>query len=279
MIKPVLHYILLLFVVYSCKSPVLISNSSLQNEHNVINLNKKAPSDLDAIFLATPHPEKVKTILLDSLNLKSIPASISRFYNLKHLSLANNPKLDLEKVIKRIKTAPIQFLNLQKNELHSVPKNLTELQNLTELNLAHNRLQKADNFTFLSKIKNLKELWLDHNQLDSLPKTIGKLKQLKRLYIGHNKLNKLPNELENLKKLSVLHAEYNAFEAFPEIFLKTKSLILVHLNNNKISSIPRSFQTQKFSIKGLVLNNNPINDNEKKWIKNEFSHFFLLSLD
>jgi Leucine-rich repeat (LRR) protein len=278
MIKTKLLSLLLLLAICSCKSPILNSYTSLQNQSNTINLNKKANTDLDSLFIAIDNPKKIEVILLDSLDLKSIPKSITRFTHLKHLSVVNNPKLDLTILIEQIKNLPIEFFNLQKNDLKSLPNNLFKLKKLTDLNLAYNNLKNDTIFTQLSNIKKLSELWLDHNQLKNLPKSIGKLNQIKRLYIGHNQLKELPFELANMKKLRVLHAEYNLLDTFPKVFTKTKSLLLVHLNNNKIKKIPRSFHGNKISIKGLILDNNPISKQERIWIENEFSSFFLLSI-
>ena len=99
------------------------------------------------------------------------------------------------------------------------------------------------------------------------------------MYLGHNQLESLPKELIKMKNLRVLHLEYNNFNTFSEVFLETPSLLLLHLNNNNIKEIPRSFESEKISLKGLILDNNPISSKEQTWIEKEFSDFFLLSFD
>lgn len=270
MIKTLLHIIFLIFLLGCAGHKSAVTTT--------INLKDTQQIALDSLFINFEHPEYVTTIILDSLNLKQLPKSIERFTNLKQLSLVGNPRLNFEQAVENCSSTPIAFLNLQQNELTTLPNNLSKLQSLTDINLAYNRLADENNFKILGEINALNEVWLDHNNLKELPKSIGQLQQITRLYIGHNELAALPDELAVMKKLKVLHAEYNKLTTFPEVFLCTPSLILVHLNNNNISTVSRSFSEHKSSVKGLILDNNPISDEERKWIETAFSNFFLLSI-
>ncbi len=245
---------------------------------NTLNLRHVKDLSIDAVFKNFEHPSKIEVIILDSLDLIEVPKSITRFTNLKHLSLACNPKLNLDQTIEQINALPIEFLNLQKNQITELPSNLPSLRSLTDINLAYNQLIKEINYQILGQVENLNEVWLDHNDLYELPQSIRELSQISRLYIGHNQLEILPKELVNMTRLKVLHAEYNNIKLFPEVFLETPSLLLVHLNNNRITKVPTSFAEHKTSVKGLILDNNPISEEERTWIEKEFSNFFLLSI-
>lgn len=270
MIKTLLHIVFVISLL-SCAS----GKSTVPT---TINLKGTQQITLDSLFTNFDQPQLITSIILDSLDLKELPKSMERFTNLKQLSLVGNPNLNFEQAVENCSSNPIVFLNLQGNELTRLPNNLSKLQSLTDINLAYNRLADENNFKILSEINALNEVWLDHNNLKALPKSIGQLQQITRLYIGHNELEALPDELAAMKKLKVLHAEYNRLTTFPEVFLCTPSLILVHLNNNEISNVPRSFSEHKSSVKGLILDNNPISIEERKWIEKEFSDFFLLSI-
>lgn len=272
MIKTIFFYIAL-FLLISCGS----------NKHrealnsNFLDLSGKTGIDLDATFTNFPTPTKLEVLILDSLQLKLLPKSIIRFKNLKHISLAFNANLDLQQAFENIKELPIEFINLQKNQLTKLPENIKKLQSLTDINLSYNNLKDENTYLFLSKLPHLNEVWLAHNYLQEVPTNIGYLTQISRLYLGHNQLEKLPEEMSKMQQLKVLHLEHNHFKKFPELFLKTPALLLVHLNNNAISKIPKSFEGKKISIKGLILDNNPIPEHEIAWAKKEFNSFFLLS--
>ncbi|WP_139959364.1 leucine-rich repeat domain-containing protein [Flavicella sediminum] len=243
----------------------------------IVNFSKQTELDLEFELQNIPHPEKVEILLLDSLQLKTLPKNCVLFKNLKHISLAYNPNLDFNNAFELLKNLPLEFLNLKGNDLKILPKNIAKLQSITDLNIAYNKLQNEVNYTRLAALKNLSELWLDHNELYEVPKTIGKLDQIIRLYIDNNFLTTLAPEMKNMKKLRVLHAGFNQLNSFPEVFIEMPGLILAHLNNNRIQSFPKIYETKKYSLKGLILDNNPIPKEEIDWAKKEFSAFFLLS--
>lgn len=246
----------------------------------ILDLSKNTSLNIEQFLESIPNPEKLEILLLNSLQLKTLPKSIDRFQNLKQLSLAYNPNLDFDSSFEILKrNGRLEFLNLKGNNLEILPNSITKLQSLKDLNLAHNKLKNEINYLRLAELKNLSELWLNHNNLYEIPKTIGKLNQIVRLYVDNNQLFSLPKELKNMKKLRVLHAGFNNFKSFPKVFIETPSLILVHLNNNKINSFPRIYETKKYTLKGLILDNNPLSSEEKEWAKKEFKSFFLLSFE
>ena len=56
---------------------------------NLSNLQKS--EDLNTVLKSIPHPEKLEVLLLNQNDLEQLPESISRFKNLKQISLQNNP--------------------------------------------------------------------------------------------------------------------------------------------------------------------------------------------
>lgn len=245
----------------------------------MLNLSGNTKLDINNALLKLPNPEKLEILILDSLKLRKLPNQIRRFSNLKQLSLVHNPNLELELTFEIIKELPITFLNLKDNALTRLPENITTIKTLKELNLSFNNLVDANTYTYLGKLPLLYSLWIDHNKLEQVPKTIGALNQLRFLYLGHNQLSELPQEMAKMKKLWVLHSEYNLFDALPELFIAMPSLLMVHANNNKIARFPKTYEVEKYSLKGLILNNNPILNTEREWAKKHFSHFFILSFE
>ncbi|MFC4632721.1 leucine-rich repeat domain-containing protein [Dokdonia ponticola] len=242
----------------------------------MINLSGNTQLDISTILKSLPHPEKLEVLVLDSLQLKTIPKEVDGFKNLKQLSLAYNPSLDLEKTIRSIEELPLEFLNLKGNQLTQLPETITHLKTLKDLNLSYNTLHDADSYVYLSKMPDLYSLWLDHNRLDALPETIGTLSQIRYLYIDHNELSSLPN-LSRMKNTWVIHAGYNRFTVLPEQLMSMPGLFLVHLNNNAISIIPRVFGKEEYSMMALILDHNPLPDKERIWAEKTFKKFFLLS--
>lgn len=243
----------------------------------MINLSGNTKLDIATILASLPQPEKLEVLVLDSLGLKEIPKEVQRFKNLKQLSLAYNPSLDLEKTIFSIELLPLEFLNLKGNQLTQLPETITHLKTLKDLNLSYNALHDADSYTYLGAMPNLYSLWLDHNDLTQLPVTIGTIDQVTYFYIDHNALTSLPNEISGMKNVWTIHAGHNLFTALPEQLIDMPVLKLAHMNNNQIVSIPRKYETAKYSMLALLLDHNPLPEKERIWAEKVFRKFFLLS--
>ena len=243
-----------------------------------LKLSNASSDQVNKVLEQLPNPEKLKILILDSLHMESLPASISRFTNLHQLSLNHNPQLNFEQTFKKIKDLPIEFLNIQHNELTELPASVTQLKHLKDLNLSHNTISGAEPFKLLAQLPELYSLWLTGNKLDSLPVSIGNLSQLKNLYIEHNQLIEIPQEVIHMEKVWVIHAGHNLFKELPAAFAVMPSLILLHANNCNIKSIPPIYATKESNVMGLIVDNNELLDNDKlKW-KKIMNHYFLLSM-
>ncbi len=245
----------------------------------MLNLSGNKTLNLAGFFDTILNPESVEILILDSLQLKKLPSNIRKFQNLKHLSINGNPDLSWSETFDTIKLLPIKFLNLQHNDLQELPQEISEIKTLKDLNLSHNNMVNADTFKHLAKLPKLYSLWLSYNKLEQLVPEIGLLRQVKNLYIGNNKLKTLPVQMADMKAVWVIQAEHNFFTSIPEIFIEMPSLFSVHLNNCQIKSISEAFATQKYSMKGLLLDNNNLSEPLKKRWKKELNNFFLLSLE
>jgi Leucine-rich repeat (LRR) protein len=252
-------------------------NLSKLVELRVLNLSGNTDLNLTEVFEAIPNPEKLEVLILDHLSLKSVPKTILRFYNLKHLSLNFNQAIDLEKTCTTIKTLPLEFLNLQYNNLEVLPAEIAAIQTLKAINASHNRISNSENFQNLGKLPNLQSLWLTDNNIGKLPKEIALLSSLRNLYIEKNKLASLPNTMQKLESLTVLHAGYNLFQHLPTQLTKMPRLLLLHINNCQIIEIPEVFSTSKYSLVGIILDNNKLSEKDKKQWSEEFSSFFVAS--
>ncbi len=283
-----LLYVCCISMLSSCvvkKTTKLLGNqksfSSVSYEfHNerILKIKDASVKEIETVIKELSHPERIRVLQLDSLNLKALPKNILKLSKLEHLSLVYNPKLNFDKELHQIENLPLVFLNLSSNKLTSIPKAIPNFKKLEDLNLSYNRIHKGADYEILAKLEKLSLLWLQHNQLDEIPPEIGTISGLKRLFLDHNNLKNLPDKLQQIKHLRVVHIGHNLIETYPVVFNKMRSLVLVHLNNNKISNLSKAYAKEKFCSKGLVLTDNPLDATEKKWIRKNFKNYFLLIL-
>ncbi len=246
-------------------------------ELRMLNLSGNTLLNLEEVLEIIPNPEQLEVLILDSLGINVLPESILRFKNLKHLSLNSNPDINIEKTIASIIPLPIEFLNIQHNNLVTLPSKIADITALTAINISHNQISNPEAFQFLGELPNLHSLWLTHNNLHNLPKEIGLLTSLRNLYMEHNNLSSLPNSMANLNKVTVLHLGHNSFTQLPVQLTKMPSLLLLHINNCKIIEISEDFATSKYSLMSIILDNNKLSEKDKEKWRKEFSSFFMAS--
>ncbi len=147
--------------------------------------------------------DEVGYLDMDALFLKEVPPELSKFLNLKTLSL-----------------------NL--NLLSEIPDFFSNYKQLTTLSLGSNSgfdLERL--FEILSKTPNLEKLDLYLNRINTIPPSISKLKKLKYLGLAHNKIIYLPGEFDSLGVLSSLNLSDNP------INVDSLTIIIRPLNNLK----------------------------------------------
>jgi len=245
----------------------------------MLNISGIAPADVERALDKIGNPEVLEVLILDSIGLQVLPNSIQRFKNLLHLSLNNNPNLDLGNTLELVEDLPIMFLNLQYNHLDQIPKHIAKLTTLKEINLSHNQITGPESFNSLAALPNLHSIWMTDNQLQALPQEIGKLSALRNLYLEHNQLSSLPASIASLKKVSVMHLGHNAFIQLPLEIMDMPGLMLLHVNNCLITDIPIDFANRKYSLKSIIMDNNDLSVVDKKFWRKEFRGFFVASFE
>lgn len=268
------------FKIESSNPDEIIASISQLPHLRMLDLSRAIQHEDDLTFIlnAIPNPEQLKVLILNDLDLNSLPKAIKRFTNLEQLSLNKNPDLDLDQVFTLIQNLPIAFLNLQYNNLTHLPASIQFIEQLEDLNLSGNRINDTKTFTYIAQLKHLRSLWLTHNNLDILPQTISQLHQLRNLYFEHNNISTLPEDFYQLKKVWVIHAGHNNFKHLPEAFSKMKSLLLLHINNCEIETISETFNSRKISLFGLIIDNNKLTETDKLLWEKRFKRFFILSM-
>lgn len=257
----------------------LPDNIKQQVHLKMLNLSGNTSLNLANALTAIPNPDQLQVLLLDSLNIKQLPQEITRFKNLKQLSLNGNPTIDLKTSLAILKGVPLEFINLQHNNLSKIPDHIQKITTLKHLNLSHNNFTGSSHFKTLSKLPKLTSLWLTNNKIQTLSHEITALKQLRNLYLEHNQLQTLPKDIHHLPKVWKIYLGHNAFTTLPIQILKMKSLLLLHINNNEITTIPEQFCTTKYSLKGIILNQNKLSKSDIARWKKELDNFFLASFE
>ena len=132
----------------------------------------------------------LKSMILDDINLKEVPASIVKLQNLEELKLGWNPHVDM--------------CHGYENSIESLPNDIGKLKSLKKLYLDMNPLEKLPNS--MCNLYNLEILSLYACGICELPLNIGLLNNLKELNLWWNDLVVLPRsivKLTNLKKLTL----------------------------------------------------------------------------
>jgi Leucine-rich repeat (LRR) protein len=245
----------------------------------MLNLSGNTQLNIEAFLGKIKAPEKLRVLLLDSLELQELPANVARFINLEQLSVVHNPNIEWSAAFDQLESLPLEFLNLQQNNIEALPKSITKIKTLKDLKLSYNQLRDEDSYTFLSQLPELYALWIDFNDLEIVPEQLGLLSQITFLYMDGNRLSSMPVSMRNMTTLSVLHVGYNNFTELSERFIEMPGLMMVHINNNKITTIPRSYGNKKYSLLALLLDGNPVLPAEVEWAKKTLNRYFLLSFE
>jgi Leucine-rich repeat (LRR) protein len=160
-------------------------------------------------LILNSYQESRENLLLNQLNLTSLPAEIGELINLKYLELSNN-------------------------KLSSLPP---EIGNLVELHAFY--LDENNLTTLPPEIGNLVELhafYLDENNLTTLPPEIGNLVKLSTFSLIGNALESIPPEIGNLTNLAVFDLTSNQLTSLPEEinFLLDQDFVVLEDNPNLV---------------------------------------------
>ncbi|XP_048124911.1 leucine-rich repeat-containing protein 18 [Alosa alosa] len=138
-----------------------------------------------------------------------VTADGRRCLNLSNLGLSSFPPCVFQ-------LAPLDELDLSRNQLRSLPVSLSVLSGLVTLDLHTNQLEALSED--LGSLVALESLNVANNQLDEsgLPTSLGTLPALRSLNLGLNRLRDLPPALADLASLRHLALFDNLLERVPE---------------------------------------------------------------
>lgn len=122
-------------------------------------------------------PSSIEELVLEDLNLQTLPDVLSICVNLKSLSVRKNQLKKVPEVIRALTN--LEHLDLYYNQITIVPEWLAELP-LKSLNLGINRYQTFPEA--VAKIETLESLYLD--AVDAVPAVVENLTNLTSLYFS-----------------------------------------------------------------------------------------------
>ncbi len=146
----------------------------------------------------------VRTLILDGMQIISLPENILHLENLKTLSLNYNNTINQDSMfcllsnMKSLDSLSLEFCNIK-----SISPKIALIQKIKGLSLKGNDIKDISE---LCNLTSLKKLNLSETKLKKLPPIIVQLKKLEELDISYTKITILPNEmceLKNLKKLII----------------------------------------------------------------------------
>ncbi len=144
-----------------------------------------------------------------------LPPEMRRFTQLvEHFRVIQNPYLrSLPAAIGSF--SQLRTLDLSRNQLSDLPKKIGELRELTDLDLSGNKFERFPRA--ICELGRLTRLNLSDNQLRCLPPEISRLVRLTLLYIAGNSFESLPQEIGSLPSL------IRVFHSFPRVSFPSAS--------------------------------------------------------
>jgi Leucine-rich repeat (LRR) protein len=247
-----------------------------QTELRMLNLSGNPNLDLPSAITMVCNLPKLHILLLNKLQLKTLPDEIKNCKSLTQLSIVHNPQLNFQQAFGNLASLKLKFIDLSHNELSELPPNLASIKTLSDLRLSHNTIGNSSSYKTLALLPQLFSLWLDNNQLRKLPKEIGLLPYLHYLYLDNNLLRTLPKDIKRISHMRAVWLGHNCFVEIPPILAEI-DVKMVFLNNNRIDKIRHQFEKGNFLLEGIILDNNFLNSMEKKKSAQIFENTFIYS--
>ncbi len=176
---------------------------------------------------------RIRSLVLDSLDLTIITPSIGNLTALDFLSIGKNLELsELPCELGNCKS--LKELYISSNSLSYLPESIGFLPLLTVLDASDNAIIELP--TSIGSLCSLEKLILTDNEINYLPNEIGALRSLGALNVSINALKELPQSMGNLRKLEQLVINGNSLYALP---LELIALPLVEINviDNKLCAL------------------------------------------
>ena len=197
---------------------------------------------------------ELKTLIMDSNQLKHLPFNINEMKTLEVLSLSVNSLTHFS-----INTPPahLKKLNLSQNEIFSLPEKMNLFSTLQELNLSYNHLETISDG--IGQLTALISLSLSCNVLKSVSSEIGSLASLKTLSLENNLLTELPDSFGQLTMLERLTLSMNNLKELPTNFNQLRNLLYLDVSNNQLENLPEQF-SQLVKLQTLILSSNKLKE-------------------
>jgi Leucine-rich repeat (LRR) protein len=256
----------------------LPDNILQQTELRTLNLSGNLGLDITKTLSTICQLPNLHILILNDLQLNTLPEAIKDCHALTQISLVNNPNLSFNEAFTVLSSLNLEFVDLSNNQLSEIPKTLGNLKTLRDLRLSNNHIHQANSYQTLAKLPRLFSLWLDNNELTKLPKEIGLLNTVGYLYLDDNYLTKLPPSMRFMRRLSAIWLGHNCFDQVP-VTLADRGILMAFLNNNKITDIGERFRTGHFFVKGIVLDYNYLDNDQRKESAKIFNNTFIYSDD
>ncbi|GAA4417945.1 hypothetical protein GCM10023187_50850 [Nibrella viscosa] len=222
---------------------------------------RKGPGIINTLEAAkaTTRPDTVKALLLNQLELTSIPDEVYRFPNLEELDLSRNSLNRipgrLTRDIPHLKRLSVMFnglhadslsfvknrhllaLNIQGNKFTDIPVSVRQNRKLESLWLGNNKLTTLD-ISRIRSLRRLTDLNLYNVGLSSIPPQIRRFRRLKVLDLYYNKLTELPPSIGRLRRLEQLAISHNQLKTLPQSVRKLRRLQMLYAHHNQLSDLP-----------------------------------------
>ncbi len=193
------------------------------------------------------------SLVIKHASLRTLPAEIGLFANLKSLNLSNNQISSLPPALFLLKE--LATVNLDHNGLLELPAGISNLENLEYLLLNNNKIRQLP--LQMAELVNLKCLFINNNLFSHLPPWIGNLASLTFLSASGNRLTTLPDSVEKLIFLEHLHLSGNKISELPLNLKNLQSLQVLSLIDNKLNRFPSQIMALN-NLKILMLSQNAI---------------------
>lgn len=251
------------------------------NQQKVYNDINSLPKDLDSVFrldLSEQQLTKIPEIVSKLTNLQELNLSQNNLSNLNGFENLSNIQV-LNIGMNNFKSFPIEItkyknlknLSLWWNDIKTFPNEFfsqnTEIEELDVTSMF--KFDFKSNLNKIHLFKNLKHLNLGNNQIPHLTIQFDKLENLEVFgYIRQDSINlkELCLKLVDCKKLKTIHLSVNNIKFLPEEILLLASLEELNLFQNKIKVLPSDIVKMK-NLKKITLIDNPVDENRIKEIE------------
>ena len=230
---------------------------------------RKGPGIISSLEDArkTTRPDTVKILLLNQLELTSVPQEVYRFPKLEEIDLSKNairhlpaeltgriPTLLRLSLLQNTLSPDSIFMTRNKhwlaldnqgNKLPDIPKAIRKNRRLASLWVGNNPLDKKLANRSFRGLRRLNDLNLYNAGLSELPRRIARLKRLQILDLYYNNFAELPATIGRLKQLTQLAVSNNKLKSLPESLGRNKRLEVLYAHHNQLSELPQTITTLK----------------------------------